>query len=341
MGRRLHREGRRRRAHRHGVTPVDGLDGAGKVVYGPDLSFESQSPNLTNLDTNGHGTFMAGLIAAKSPRLPRDGARRADRVSVKVGVADGGTDVSQVIAAIDWVVQHRNDNDLNIRIINLSYGTNSAQDYRVDPLAYAAERAWKAGIVVVAAGGNYGFQSHMNNAPALADPAIDPYVIAVGSSDSNGHAHAARRQGPGLLAVAEAGSDPERRPDRPRRPHPGSAGPELVHRPEPSRKAGSAADYFRGSGTSESAAIVSGAAALVLQKHPARRRTRSRSSSTTHGARHQREGPGHRRRRAADATNLSLGMPSCDPDLGRPRTGPGSLDAVARHRPRHARWRRR
>ena len=101
-------------------------------------------------------------------------------VSVKVGVADGGTDVSQVIAAIDWVVQHRNDSDLNIRVINLSYGTNSAQDYTVDPLAYAAEQAWKAGIVVVAAGGNYGFQSHMNNAPALADPAIDRYVLAVG-----------------------------------------------------------------------------------------------------------------------------------------------------------------
>ncbi len=80
-------------------------------------------------------------------------------MSVKVGDADGGTDVGQVIAAIDWVVQHRKDNDLNIRVINLSYGTNSAQEYRVDPLAFAAEQAWKAGIVVVAAGGNSGYQS--------------------------------------------------------------------------------------------------------------------------------------------------------------------------------------
>ena len=38
--------------------------------------------------------------------------------------------------------------------------------------AYAAEQAWKAGIVVVAAGGNYGFQNQMNNLPALADPAF-------------------------------------------------------------------------------------------------------------------------------------------------------------------------
>ena len=66
-------------------------------------------------------------------------------VSLKVGVADGGVDVSQVIAAIDWVVQHRNDNGMNIRVLNLSYGTNSTQPYAVDPLAYAVEQAWKAG----------------------------------------------------------------------------------------------------------------------------------------------------------------------------------------------------
>src|SRR5436190_180982 len=46
-----------------GVSPVEGLATPGKVAFGPDLSLESQAPNLTNLDTNGHGTFMAGLIA--------------------------------------------------------------------------------------------------------------------------------------------------------------------------------------------------------------------------------------------------------------------------------------
>ena len=78
---------------------------------------------------------MAGLIAGRI-QTRRTGAGIGYRawprriVSVKVGVADGGTDVSQVIAAIDWVVQHRHDGDLNIRVINLSYGTNSVQDYR-------------------------------------------------------------------------------------------------------------------------------------------------------------------------------------------------------------------
>ena len=167
-----------------GVTPVAGLDAPGKVVNGPDLSLDSQSPSLRYLDAYGHGTFMAGLIAANDPSY-HGMAPDARLVSLKVGAADGAVDVSQVIAAIDWVVQHAHDPGLNIRVINLSYGTNSLQDPALDPLAYAAEQAWKHGIVVVAAGGNYGFQSQ-RNAPALADPAYDSSLLAVGSIDTNG-----------------------------------------------------------------------------------------------------------------------------------------------------------
>src|SRR5262249_31764793 len=106
-------------------------------------------------------------------------------VSVKVATADGGTDVVQVIAAIDWVVQHRTDNGLNIRVLNLSYGTNSLQDSRVDPLAFAAEQAWKQGLVVAAAAGNTGYQTG-RGAPGMADPAYDPYVIGVAAADTMG-----------------------------------------------------------------------------------------------------------------------------------------------------------
>ena len=127
-------------------------------MNGPDLSLESQNPSLQYLDTNGHGTFMAGIIGGNDgqPGGYRGVAPDSRILSVKVGDADGGVDVSQVIAAIDWVVQHRHDNGMNIRVINLSYGTNSLQPYTVDPLAYAVEQAWKAGIVVVAAAGNTG-----------------------------------------------------------------------------------------------------------------------------------------------------------------------------------------
>ncbi len=257
-----------------GVSPVEGLATPGKIVYGPDLSLESQAPNLTRLDTNGHGTFMAGLIAGHDTALTapyaaapasayRGMAPDARIVSLKVGVADGGTDVSQVIAAIDWVVQHKNDNGLNIRVLNLSYGTNSTQDYSVDPLAFAVEQAWKAGIFVVAANGNAGYVAHSGS---LTNPAYDPSILAVGATDSMGTASLADD----AVATFSSTGSPSRYPDVV------APGSHLVSLRVPGsyidQNYGSTgyvtSTLFRGSGTSEAAAIVSGAAALAIQKYP-------------------------------------------------------------------------
>ena len=171
-----------------GVAPVAGLNAPGKVVNGPDLSLDSQNPiapvprRVRPRHVHGRSDRRQGFDCSARYRGMAPDARL---VSLKVGAADGAVDVSQVIAAIDWVVQHAHDPGLNIRVINLSYGTNSLQDPTIDPLAYAAEQAWKHGIVVVAAGGNYGFQSQ-RNAPALADPAYDSSLLAVGSIDTMG-----------------------------------------------------------------------------------------------------------------------------------------------------------
>ena len=261
-----------------GVSPVQGLGGSGKVIYGPDLSLESQAPNLRNLDAFGHGTFMAGLIAgrddtessslASAPAdVYRGVAPDARIVSLKVGTADGGTDVSQVIAAINWVVQHARDPGLNIRVISLSYGTNTTQASGVDPLAYAVEQAWKKGIVVVAAAGNTGYQRG-NSAPGLANPGYNPYVIAVGGSDSMETA-ATKDDRVGTYSASSAGCGSCKKPDF---VAPGShlqglrvpnAWVDAFH-PE-----GRLSDrYFRGSGTSQAAAVMAGAVALVLQKYP-------------------------------------------------------------------------
>jgi serine protease AprX len=261
-----------------GVTQVPALAGAGKVRYGPDLSLESQTSSLRNLDSYGHGTFMAGLIAGHDPALAapysqapatayRGIAPDAGIVSVKVGTTDGGADVTQVIAAIDWVVQHSHDPGFNIRVINLSYGTNSSQSYTVDPLAYAAEQAWKHGIVVVAAAGNTGYQRG-HGAPGLADPAYDPYIIGVGGYDTHGTA-ALGDDTMGTYSASSSGDGGSKNPDF---VAPGSHLQGL-------RVPGSYIDlanpggvldgsYMRGSGTSEATAITSGAVALILQKYP-------------------------------------------------------------------------
>jgi serine protease AprX len=253
-----------------GVAPVAGLDSPDKVINGPDLSLESQNPSLQYLDTNGHGTFMAGLIAGNDgqPGGYRGVAPDARIVSLKVGVADGGVDVSQMIAAIDWVVQHRNDDGMNIRVLNLSYGTNSTQPYQIDPLAYAVEQAWKAGIVVVAAAGNSGYQRGAS-APGLADPGYDPLILAVGAADTMGTPTPSDDQVASFSANAASCSKNCRAPDlvAPGTHMQGLRVPgSYIDQNNPEGLLGDS--YFRGSGTSEATAFVSGAAADLLQRYP-------------------------------------------------------------------------
>jgi serine protease AprX len=249
-----------------GVAPVPALSGNNKLLNGPDLSFESQDPSTQYLDTNGHGTFMAGIIGGndEQPGGYRGVAPDSRILSVKVGTATGAVDVSQVIAAIDWVVQHRYDNGMNIRVINLSYGTSSLQPYTVDPLAFAAEQAWKAGIVVVTAAGNTGLAS------SLSDPAYDPWLISVGAADTMGTPSLDDDQ-PAPFSASPSGCHPKtcRAPDllAPGTHVQGLRVPgSYVDQNNPGSALGSL--YFRGSGTSEAAAYVTGAVALLLQKYP-------------------------------------------------------------------------
>ena len=254
-----------------GVSPVEGLTEGQNLIYGPDLSFESQSPNLTDLDTFGHGTHMAGIIAGHDPGLPvaltNNGssflgvAPGARIVSVKVADSHGNTDVSQVIAGIDWVVQHAHDTGMNIRVLNLSFGTDSTQDYTLDPLAYAAEVAWKKGIVVVVSAGNDGGTSGRLN-----DPAVDPFVIAVGADDPHGT--------PGIMDdTVPAFSS---RGNQARTPDLVAPGAHIQGLRDPGSfidqtfsSTGAINDrFFRGSGTSQAAAVTSGAAALLLSARP-------------------------------------------------------------------------
>ena len=243
-----------------GVVPVGALDGQGKVVNGLDISFESQSDDLRYLDTFGHGTHLAGIIAGYDSSTGFMGIAPGSRLlNVKVAGHDGAVDVSQVIAAIDWVVQHRNDNGMNVRVINLAYGTDSTQAWKLDPLAMAVEQAWRAGIVVVVASGNDG------NATALRNPAIDPYVIAVGASDSNS---SPKIKDDFAASFTSCGTS-SRYVDvlAPGRSIISLRNPGSVADVEyPEARIGD--DMFLGSGTSQASAIVAGAVALALDRYP-------------------------------------------------------------------------
>jgi serine protease AprX len=252
-----------------GVVPVEGLTTPGKVINGPDLSFESEAANLRYLDSFGHGTHMAGIIAGRDSEVSRpdkDAKRHfvgiapdSRVVSIKVADAAGRVDVSQVIAAIDWVVQHKADNGMSIRVLNLSFGTDGVQEYELDPLAYAVEVAWDRGIVVVVAAGNNGESGQ------LANPATNPFVITVGAVDQG---RSFKSNDDAVATFSACGTDA-------RHVDVLAPGKSVVSLRAP----GSTADlsspgamvarrYFTGSGTSQAAAAVSGAAALLISDRP-------------------------------------------------------------------------
>src|SRR4051812_7565400 len=160
-----------------GVTPTPNL--GARLLARVDLTSEGDG-----LDRFGHGSHMAGVIAGDgttSLEAYEGAAPETSLVSVKVAGWDGATDVSTVIAALQWVVSNRAR--FNIRVVNLSWGTDAARGYGVDPLDRAVERAWAAGLVVVVSAGNAG-----PAAGTVTKPGDDPYVITVGAADTNGTA---------------------------------------------------------------------------------------------------------------------------------------------------------
>jgi subtilisin family serine protease len=195
-------------------------------------------------------------------------------VNLRVLDQDGNGYVSDVIEAIEWAVQNRNalgkDNrPLNIRVINLSLGHVPYESAATDPLAIACRKAVMAGIVVVAAAGNYGKDSAGNIVyGGITSPGTEPSVITVGAvstfntlsrSDDTVASYSSR--GPsidGLMKpdIAAPGTGivaPMANNARLAKTY-----PQLIYNQY----------YMKLSGTSMSTAFVSAVAALVLQKNP-------------------------------------------------------------------------
>jgi serine protease AprX len=231
---------------------VDTPDLAGRVVRGPDFTAEGDG-----IDRYGHGTFMAGLIAGRGARVTGV-AGGAHVVSVKVAGRDGAARLVDVMSGIAWVIEHADQHDIGV--LSLSLGVDWNVPVQHDPLAWAVEAAWASGITVVVAAGNDGRGE-------VTSPGRDPWVVTVGATDMAGTAST------GDDTVPEwSGGRAARRASKPEVVAPG-VGVVSVRVP------GSTIDesfpgaridetYFRGSGTSMSAALTAGAAATLLQRHP-------------------------------------------------------------------------
>ena len=215
-------------------------------------------------DSFGHGTFVAGLIAGdgtSSGGRWKGAAPEAELVSVKIAGRSGAADVSKVIAAIQWVVSFKDR--YGIRVVNLSLGTDGTQSYTVDPLNYAVERAWDAGIVVVVSASNRG-----PAAGTIAKPGDDPLVVTVGATDDLGTVGHGDDVVPDFTSRGPTAADGLAKPDVT------APGAHVVSLRAP----GSEIDtrftnyvdgaYRQGSGTSMAAGVVSGAVATMLQANP-------------------------------------------------------------------------
>ena len=120
------------------------------------------SGDSNTYDSNGHGTHVAGLALGdtynndSNIRDYRGVASRAKLISLRVLDYNGVGNSADLLKALDWIYENRNNRSYNLKVVNISLGTAAVESYRNDPLCRAVRKLVDAGIVVVAAAGNNG-----------------------------------------------------------------------------------------------------------------------------------------------------------------------------------------
>lgn len=189
-------------------------------------------------DDNGHGTHVAGIIAAKNNSLGVVGvAPNAQIYGVKVLNKLGDGTTSTMMAGVEWAIKNKMD------IINISITSPFEDDY----LHRMIQRAYDSGILVVAAAGNEG--KPLTGEPSSVQyPAKFPEVIAVSSIDES------KRHGP----LSSIGKEVEL-----------AAPGERIYSTYPTTiKTSDEVGYKTLSGTSMASPYVVGLAALYKEKYP-------------------------------------------------------------------------
>lgn len=207
-----------------------------KVAGGYDFVHGDADP----MDDSGHGTHVAGIVAANAPNLTGV-APEASLLAYKVLDSIGTGWGSDIIAGIERTVDPNQDGDLSDHadVANMSLG---GPGYSDDAMSLAVDGAVAAGVVfVVAAGNEQRFQS-------ISSPGTAESAITVGATDANDALASFTSKGP---PAARYGIKPD-----------------VVAPGVDVRSAKLGGGTLAASGTSMAAPHVAGAAALLLALHP-------------------------------------------------------------------------
>lgn len=202
-------------------------------------------------DDSGHGTHICGKIASAA-RITGDEylgiAPGCNLIVLKTLDQNGNAPISTFLHALRWL--HRNHRSYNIRIVNISIGTNLESNHLdTNLLVQEVENLWRDGLIVIASAGNNGPMPG-----SISSPGNSCLVITVGASDDDlpGLGRGSRRMYSGR-GPADCSS----------------VKPEIV---APGSQIISCSNHTSGyavkTGTSMSTALVSGAIALLLGEEP-------------------------------------------------------------------------
>ncbi len=251
-------------------TGLDQLPGMSVDLNGQDKAwgtYDAINNVISNngIEENGHGTHVASI--ATNSDFDRFGqiygvAPNASHVGIKAFDSEGKATYADVIRGIDWALQVKEQ--INLRVLNMSFGGPVRSNYWDDPLNRAVMKLWQAGIVVVASAGNSG-----PDPMTIGVPGNVPYIITVGAMTDDYTAFSYNDDK--VASFSAAGPTPEGfvKPDV---IAPGghisglmSFDSQIVMEHPEYHDGGR---YFEMSGTSQSAAVVSGVIALLLAEEP-------------------------------------------------------------------------
>ncbi len=251
-------------------TGLDQLPGLATDLNGQDKAwgtYDAINDTVSNYDdeASGHGTHVASI--ATNSDYDSNGriygiAPNAAHVGIKAFDAEGKATYADVIRGMDWALQVKDQ--INLRVLNMSFSGPVRSHYWEDPLNQAVMKLWQAGVVVVASAGNSG-----PDPMSIGVPGNVPYIITVGAMTDDYTAF--NYNDDKVATFSSSGPTPE-----------GFVKPDIIapgghisglmsfdsqiatEHPE----FHDGGRYFEMSGTSQSAAVVSGVVALMLTDNP-------------------------------------------------------------------------